>query len=287
MKLSLWAVSMGAAVIAASALCCLGAKKTDVRSKANGKKTILFYSESFGFPHSVVRRPLSGELSHAEKVLKEMGEKAGYEVFVTQTFKDLEKDAQFKDFDAIVLYTTGNPLINREALLNWLREGGALIGIHTATDTFHHPQGGEAISVGDTKAKWAIPDWPDYTRIMGAAFKTHGAQQTVTIKIDDPNHPATQGMQADWKINDEIYIFERYNKDVHQLLSIDTDQLSDEALKKLKMTKGEFYPVAWTNTEGKGRVFYTSLGHREDVWTNPVWQKHVLAGIAWALEQNK
>lgn len=43
--------------------------------------------------------------------------------------------------------------------------------------------------------------------------------------------------------------------------------------------------MAWTRTEGKGRIFYTSLGHREDVWTNPVWRQHLLGGMAWALEK--
>jgi type 1 glutamine amidotransferase len=54
----------------------------------------------------------------------------------------------------------------------------------------------------------------------------------------------------------------------------------------MQLKKGEFAPVSWTNTEGKGRVFYTSLGHREDVWTNPVYQQHLLGGIAWALGQD-
>ena len=67
------------------------------------------------------------------------------------------------------------------------------------------------------------------------------------------------------------------------MLSIDTNNMSEEALKAIQVKKGEDAPVAWTRTEGKGKVFYTSLGHREDVWTNPVYQKHVLGGIAWAL----
>jgi hypothetical protein len=287
MKLGLCAVSMGAAVVALSSLYCMAAKKANDKpaKNADGKKTVLFYSESFGFPHSVVKRQLTGEMAYAEKMLKEICGKAGYDVRVTQTFKNLEKDGQFKDYDAIVLYTTGNPLIDRDGLLKWLRNGGALIGIHTATDTFHHPMNAEVPMTGAETAKLSIPDWPEYTKIIGAAFKTHGAQQTVTIKIDDPNHPATKHIEAGWQINDEIYQFDRYNKDVHLLLSIDTDKISDASLKKLKMTKGEFYPVSWTNTEGKGRVFYTSLGHREDVWTNPVWQQHLLGGMAWALGQ--
>jgi hypothetical protein len=280
MKLTLSAVSMGVAAVAMTSLVCLAAD-----NKPEGKKKILFYSASFGFRHSVVTRPLTGEMAYAEKILKEVGEKAGYEVFVTQDFNDLE----FAKYDAIVLYTTGSPLFTgpkREGFLKWLRKGGALIGIHTATDSFHNNLKEDNVPMdGDTKATVLIPDWPEYIRIIGAAFKGHKDQAPTLVKINDPNHPATKGIEAGWTITDEIYQFDRFNKDVHLLLSADTDKMDDDTLKKLGMKKGEFHPIAWTNTEGKGRVFYTSLGHREDVWTNPTWQKHLLGGIAWALRQ--
>ncbi len=288
MKLAMCAVSMGAAAVALSSLYCLAADKP-----AEGKKKILFYSQSFGFRHSVVARPKSGELSHAEKILKDIGEKAGYQIDVTQDFNDMKG---LKDYDAVVIYTTGNPLIDRADFLKWLRNGGAVIGIHTATDSFHHRTAGEALMNTDQKplqpGDWAeygrilqIPDWPEYVRIIGGAFKTHGAQAATIMKIHDPSHPATKMLEPGWTITDEIYQFDRFNKDTHLLISVDTEKMDDATLDKLKMKKGEFYPVAWTNTEGKGRVFYTSLGHREDVWTNPVYQQHVLGGMAWALGQ--
>jgi len=276
MKLTLTAVSVG---VAASALFCLAADKP-----ADGKKKLLFYSQSFGFRHSVVTRPKSGELSHAEKVLKEIGEKAGYQVDVTQDFRDLENEKQLQEYAGIVIYTTGNPLVNRDALLKYLRNGGALIGIHTATDSFHSPMNVD-VPMGDGKtAKLSVPDWPEYIRIMGAAFRTHGHQATATMKIHDRNHPATKMLEDGWTLHEEMYLFSRYNDKVHLLVSMDTDKMDDETLKKLNLKKGEFAPVAWTNTEGKGRVFYTSLGHREDVWTNPVFQQHLLGGIAWAVK---
>lgn len=252
-----------------------------------GGKKILFFSPSLGFRHSVVARPTTGELSHAEKVLKEFAGAAGYQVDVSQDCKDLENDGAFKKYDVIIFYTTGNPLISREAFLKWLRAGGAFVGIHTATDSFHHPMNAEVPIRGAEKAKLSIPDWPEYVHIVGGAFKTHGQQQEVAIKVEDAGNPATKMIPADWRITDEIYQFDRFSRDnVHVLLSIDTDKISDASLDKLKMEKGKDYPVAWTRAEGKGRIFYTSLGHREDVWTNPVYQQHVLGGIAWALGQD-
>ena len=43
------------------------------------------------------------------------------------------------------------------------------------------------------------------------------------------------------------------------------------------------YPATWARKHGQGRVFYTSMGHREDVWTNPIFQDVLTGGVAWAL----
>jgi len=253
------------------------------------KKKILMYSFSQGFRHSCVTRPLTGEASFAEKALKEFGEKAGYEILVSQDANDINHISNWKHYDAVIFYTTGIPLyraIQREGMLEWLRNGGALIGIHCATDTFHTTFKEDIPTEGDTKCTAVLPDWPDYVKIMGAAFQTHHKQAVTAIKIDDPDHPAVKGIiPQDWKVMDEIYLFHRMNKDAHLLLSADTEKMDEQTLTDLGMKKGDLYPISWTNTEGKGRVFYTSLGHREDVWTNPIWQKHLINGIAWALKE--
>lgn len=268
-----------AGIFAMTAVNCLAAE--DAAKKETGKKKILFFSPSFGFRHSVVARPVTGELSHAEKVFKEFATKAGYEVSFSQDFHDLENPKQFEQYDAILIYSTGNPPINRNAFMNWLRNGGVIIGIHTATDSFHHDA-----PYGQDGAAGVLKEWPEYVKAIGGAFKTHGrTHDPVTIKVEDPKHPATTMLQDGWQIGDEIYQFDRFSRDnTHVLLSIDTAKMDDKTLQGHHMKKGEDYPVAWTRTEGKGRIFYTSLGHREDVWTNPLYQQHVLGGMAWALE---
>lgn len=277
MKLAFSAISIGAAAVALGSLYCLAADKP-----AESKKKLLFYSQSLGFRHSVVVRPVTGELAYAEKMLKEIAGKGGYEVMVTQDPKDLDN---LKDYAGVVLYTTGNPMINRDNLLKFVRDGGALIGIHTATDSYHSTMKGEVPMGEGKKAEFVIPDWPEYIKVMGAAFRTHGAQADAIIKVNDPKNPATSMIKDGWTIHDEMYLFSRYNEGARLLLSMDTDKMDEATLKELKLKKGEFAPVSWTNTEGKGRVFYTSLGHREDVWTNPVYQQHLLGGINWALGQ--
>lgn len=270
MRRAYWVLLAGVATCVGASLLCLA------QSPASGKKKILFYSQSFGFRHSVVVRPLTGELSHAEKIFKDIATKAGYEVFLSQDFNDLNGD-QAKQYDAIVFYTSGNPLINREALLQWLRGGGAFIGIHAATDSFRNDQS-------------CAKGWPEYVKFIGAAFRGHQEQRVATLKVEVPDHPATKMLADGWKLQDEFYLFsnETYSRErVRVLLSIDTNKTPPDDLKAMGMKPGGDFPVAWTNTEGKGRVFYTSLGHREDVWTNPKFQEHLLGGIAWALQRDK
>ncbi len=262
---SLWLAA--ASCVAAGCLYCLA------QDAGPARKKILFYSQSFGFRHSVVARPLTGELAHAEKCLREMARKAGYEIHFTQDFNDLRGDDAFKAYDAVIFYTTGNPPINRQALMKWITDGGAFIGIHTATDTFH------------SDADYA-KGWPEYVAMIGGAFRIHGGQDPVILKVEDPDHPATAGLADGWQIADEMYQFRDFDRSrVHMLLSVDVARMEDRHLQNQKMSRDQYYPVAWTRTEGKGRIFYTSLGHREDVWTNPKYQQHVLGGIAWAMDR--
>lgn len=272
------------AIVASITLSLVAPRGATAQEEMSGEgKKVLIYSESFGFRHSVVNRPLTGELSHAEKELKGLLEKAGIEVHLSQDFNDLRSAKNYQSYDAIILYTTGNPPIHREGFLQWLREGGALVGIHTATDSFRAPS---SYADGQEQEAYATTrDWPEYVEIIGGAFKTHGGNRiAVPMKIEDPDHPAVEVLGGEWSIADEIYQFSRFDRDkVHMLLSIDTSKMDDEALEHHRMNKDEYYPVAWTNTEGKGRIFYTSLGHREDVFTNVKWRKHLMAGLEWAL----
>jgi type 1 glutamine amidotransferase len=70
---------------------------------------------------------------------------------------------------------------------------------------------------------------------------------------------------------------------VHVLLSLDTEKTDLTGLGP-EIVKGGDYPQAWTRSFGSGRVFYTALGHRDDIWSSdPVFRAHVLGGIRWSL----
>ena len=172
--------------------------------------------------------------------------------------------AALQKYDAVIfLNTTGDlPLPDKEAFLGWIRAGKAFIGAHSATDTFRGHQ----------------PLDP-YVDMIGAEFKTHGAQADVECMNQDPSHPACKHLGPTWALKDEIYIMNGFQRgNVHGLLTLDKEPNSKAA--------GD-YPIAWCKKYGKGNVFYTSLGHREDVWESEKYQKHLLGGIRWALGLEK
>lgn len=166
-----------------------------------------------------------------------------------------------KSYDGVIFAnTTGDlPLPDNQAFVDWVRSGKALIGMHSASDTFH--------------------GFRPYVDMLGAEFLTHGAQATVDCINQDPKHPACAHLKPIWTVHDEIYLMKSFTRArVHGLLSLDKHPNNQ--------TPGD-YPIAWCRAVGKGKIFYTSLGHREDVWENPVYQDHILGGIRWALGLSK
>src|SRR5207244_12109260 len=121
--------------------------------------------------------------------------------------------------------------------------------------------------------------------------ETQHAQAKVDCKNHDPKRPATHHLVPTFTVFDEIYLLKNFRRDqVHVLLALDAHPN--------EKTPG-FYPIAWSKHFGNGRVFYTSLGHREDVW-DPNWadknghredskevsedyREHLIGGIKWAL----
>ena len=183
--------------------------------------------------------------------------------------------AALKKYDAVIFAnTTGDlPLPDNQAFLDWIKSGKGFVGMHSATDTF--------------------PGFPGYTEMIGGHFKTHAAQLEVQPINQDPQCPICAHFGKDWKVFDEIYQIKDFDPaKVHGLLTLDRKP-------DVRDPSPGIYPIAWCKEYGKGRVFYTSLGHREDVW-DPAWpdrknpkevaeayQKHILAGIRWALGLEK
>ncbi|HEV8542910.1 MAG TPA: ThuA domain-containing protein [Verrucomicrobiae bacterium] len=222
-------------------------------------KKLLVVTATQGFRHSSI--PL------AEKVLAGLGEETGlFTVDYARGGADGKGSADLneklspdslKNYDGVIFAnTTGDlPLPDRDAFIAWVKSGKAFIGTHSASDTFH--------------------GYPLYIEMLGGEFLTHHAQAGVECINMDRNSPATRNLGAKYSVFDEIYLLKNFHRDqVHGLLTLDKHPNTG--------IPGD-YPIAWCKQFGEGKVFYTSLGHREDVWLSDSYQKHLLGGIEWAL----
>lgn len=241
------------------------------------KRKLLIFTLTRGYRHASI--PV-GTLA-----LKTLGERTGaWETTVHSDLSVFEPES-LKKFDAVCLMSTTGELFDvkpegddaaakkaaadrearlKQSLLDYVSGGGGLVGIHAATDGCY---------------KWAA-----FGELMGGYFNGHPWNEPVVIKADEPAHPLAAALEGKpLEIADEIYQFkDPYSRDkLRVVLSLDTAKTN---MKKtgLKRADGD-YAVSWIREYGKGRVFYCSLGHRDEVFWNPTVLRHYLAGVQWAL----
>jgi len=251
---------------------------------AAAPKKILFFTKSSGFEHAVISWD-KGRPSHAEKILEELGRKNGWE-FVCSKDGSKFSPEYLAQFDAVFFYTTGDlcsagkdqqpPMTpaGKQALFDYVRGGKGFIGSHAATDTFHTDN--ESKKGPDRYANHGTNADP-YTCFIGGEFIIHGAQQVATNWVVDPKFPGFETVGDSFAFMEEWYSLKDFAPDDHALTVIDAPHM------KGPMYERPPYPNTWARTEGKGRVWYTSMGHREDVWTNPTFQQILVGGLKWAL----
>jgi len=253
-------------------------------SAAPTKRKILFFTKSSGYEHSVISWK-KGQPSHAEKVLLELGAKHGWEFDFSKDGSKFGKD-YLSQFDAVFFYTTGdlcsegndkNPPMSAEgkqALFDFVKAGKGFVGTHSASDTFH--TGNEMLKGPDRYLNHGEKADP-YVRFLGGEFIKHGAQQDAKNTVTNPKFPGFEKVGATYGFMEEWYSLKDFTPDIHVLSVIDAPA----------MKGGEYarppYPSTWARKEGNGRVWYTAMGHREDVWTNPIFQAILVGGIQWAL----
>lgn len=233
----------------------------DSAPKENAR--ILMVTQSAGFKHGSVTRK-EGQLSPAEQAITELGISSGlFRVDCTQDCaKDFTKE-KLSLYDIVLFYTTGNlPIAENDLeyfLNDWLKQKGhGVIGTHSATDTYHEYE----------------PFWD----MIGGTFNGHpwNSNATVTVAVHDRSHPISRPWGAEFSIKDEIYQFKNWQPEkVRVLMSLN--------MAETELKKPYHVPIAWVKNYGDGKVAYISLGHREDVWTNPTYMDSLLGGIKWIL----
>jgi type 1 glutamine amidotransferase len=229
-------------------------------------RKLLVFSKTAGFRH--------GSIPTGIEAMQQMAAKTeAFEVTATEDDAWFEAD-KLKDFDAVLfLNTTGEVFKSKEEeredrlkknLADFVKNGGGLAGIHSATDTYKN--------------------WKEFNDMMGGAFAGHPWHEKVRLKNLDPRHPLTAAFEGkSFDVTDEIYQFreDTASPDERRMLLALSGEVEDTG--KGKFGKDGLYPISWLDSYEKGRIFYCSLGHRDEIYWNPVIMKHYLAGLQYAL----
>jgi type 1 glutamine amidotransferase len=241
-----------------------------------GQPKILYFTRCAGFEHSVVKRK-GDELSHSEKIMTQVGNEHGVEVVCTKDGRVFDGDLD--QFDAIAFYTSGDltrenknqtpPMTpeGKKRLLDTVAAGKGLVGFHAASDSFH--------SRGPRNENQTEVD--PYIAMLGGEFVSHGPQQVAKMRVTSPKFPGAEELGESFELMEEWYALKNFAKDLHVILVQETEGMKGGCYQRPP------FPSTWARMHGKGRVFFTSLGHREDIWTNQMCQQIFLGGFSWVM----
>ena len=241
-------------------------------SRANGAvpgppKHILVVGETKGFEHDSV--------PDAMGTIWRMGHESGlYEAYLRTdaeliTKKDLKRNTKnLSYFDAIVFASTTGELdmddSQKQDMMSFIHDDGkGFVGVHAAMDTNYK--------------------WPEYGEMIGGWFNDHPwTTFWAPIIVEDPNFPAVRHFPKEFTKYDEIYQPKEWSREkVNVLMRLDENKI-DLANPRVKRTDKDF-AVAWSKMYGKGRVFYSTLGHTKESWDDPDVQKMYFEAIKWVL----
>ena len=233
---------------------------------APARKQLLVIGEEKGYRHQAV--------SHALATIERLGTETGlWDTTIRTdtealTKKKLEYNAKnLNNFDAVLFFTGGELEMDPQQKADFLSfihdDGKGFVGVHSATITF--------------------TSWPEYGEMIGGYYDEHPwGTFDAPILVEDPSFPGMQQWPRSFVLRDEIYQLKDYSRDkVRVLMRLDPGKI-DLKNKNVHRTDGDF-AVTWAKAYGKGRVYYSSLGHVPENWDNPALQKMYTEAIRWAL----
>jgi len=236
---------------------------------------VLLLTKSQAFQHQTIAEE-DGADSQVEIVLREMLAEHGMTLTATKDAGSINAE-NLKSYQLIIFYTQGDlrdvgldghPAMGPDgvrALTEWIKSGGGFMGFHSATDTLR-----------ENGTELGTP----YTKLIGAAFYTHGQQFRGTLRAVDKRHPTMKHLPDGFTIRDEWYVFQQMNKDAIHVLA-----LLELGKTRARQEKYDLdpYPVVWCRALGEGRIYYSAMGHRPDVWENETFLSSVDDAVMWAL----
>jgi type 1 glutamine amidotransferase len=245
---------------------CLALSTCAIAQTRTGKKQLLIIGEEKGYRHEAV--------SHAMATIERLGKSTGAWNTTIRTDtevltkKKLEYNAKNLDsFDAVLFFTGGDLEMDDQQkadLLSFVHDDGkGFIGVHSAAITF-------------TK-------WPEFVDMVGGTFDEHPwGTFDAPILVEDPGFPGMDQWPRSFTLHDEIYQMKSFARDkVHVLMSLDATKL---VLANPKVHRQDHdFAVTWAKVYGKGRVYYSTLGHPEDNWDDPRLQQMYVEAIRWTM----
>ncbi|WP_373074766.1 ThuA domain-containing protein [Zeaxanthinibacter enoshimensis] len=220
-----------------------------------GNPKVLVFSKTMGFKHSSIPQGISA--------IYKLGKENTFAVDTTTNAAVFESDSLNQYAAVVFLSTTGNVLDYRQeaGFERYIQSGGGFVGVHAAADTEY--------------------DWNWYGRLVGGYFESHpSGTPTADFIIKDRDFAATDFFKdSTWTRTDELYNFKKLNPDVNILMTVDESTYKGG-------TNGDFHPMSWYHEYDGGRSFYTALGHTEESFEDPLFLKHLLGGIQYAIGEN-
>jgi type 1 glutamine amidotransferase len=203
--------------------------------------------------------------------IRKMGSENGFEVDVTDQPRVFDP-ATLKQYRVLVFSNSNNEAFEndaqREAFKAYIKSGGGIVGIHSAT--------------GSERS------WPYFWQVMGGKFTRHPKLQPFTVQVTDPSFPGAKQLPATFQWEDECYYHDHLSADIKPVLVTNPGKLDDPQFSRDPggLVNG-VRPLAWYQTFDGGREFYTALGHKPEDYAKPLLYNHILGGILWAMGQAK
>jgi type 1 glutamine amidotransferase len=229
---------------------------------------ILVFSKTNGFRHEEA-------IPAANALFAQLARENGWGYFQTENGATFDP-AILSRFDAVVFNNVSGDVFTpaqRAAFKQFVENGGGFVGVHGAGGDFSYDW------------RWYVND------LIGAQFIGHpmGPQfQQATVRIEDKTHPSTCGLPDSWTRTDEWYSFEKpvRKPGYHVLATLDEATYSPKGMFGQRLAMGKDHPIAWWHLVGKGRVFYSAMGHQASAYAEPDYRKMLLGALTWVLKQD-
>ncbi|WP_318151975.1 ThuA domain-containing protein [Nocardioides hwasunensis] len=213
----------------------------------------LVFSKTAAFRHS--------NIGVATAAIQQLGADNNFTVTVTEDSTAFT-DANLEQYEVVIFLSTTGDVLNdtqQAAFERYIQAGGGYAGIHAASDTEY--------------------SWPWYGNLVGSYFNNHPpGTPTATVKVEDPGHPSTKGIEPLWQRTDEWYNFRTNPRGkVHVLASMDESTYAPGG-----GAMGAEHPIAWCQDFDGGRSWYTGMGHTEASFADTKFLGHILGGIQTA-----